>query len=64
MLTVDPQAVIFGGSIAQAFDLFEQSMYEGLQKFPYPNSVKKLKIVTSDLQNSGVLGAGALCMQD
>lgn len=64
VLTVDPQAVIFGGSIAQAFDLFEQSMYEGLQKFPYPNSVKKLKIVTSDLQNSGVLGAGALCMQD
>jgi len=64
LLIIDPQAVIFGGSIARSFGLFEKSMYEGLQDFPYPNSVKKLKILTSELQSSGVLGAGALCIHD
>lgn len=63
LLIIDPQAIIFGGSISQSFDLFKESMYEGLQDFPYPNSVKKIKILTSELQNMGVLGAGALCIQ-
>src|SRR5690554_1400293 len=63
LLIIDPQAIIFGGSISQSYNLFKESMYEGLQNFPYPNSVKKLKIITSDLQNTGVLGAAALCVQ-
>lgn len=63
LLIIDPQAIIFGGSISQSYNLFKESMYEGLQNFPYPNSVKKLKILTSDLQNAGVLGAAALCVQ-
>lgn len=63
LLIIDPQAIIFGGSISQSYNLFKESMYEGLQNFPYPNSVKKLKILTSDLQNTGVLGAAALCVQ-
>lgn len=62
MLTIDPEAIIFGGSITQSFHLFEKSMLAGLTDFPYPNSVKRLKIVTSGLQNIGVLGAGALCV--
>ena len=63
LLIIDPQAIIFGGSISQSYNLFKESMCEGLQNFPYPNSVKKLKILTSDLQNTGVLGAAALCVQ-
>ncbi len=63
LLIIDPQAIIFGGSISQSFDLFEKSMYESLKDFPYPNSVKKVKILTSDIKNSGVLGAAALCVQ-
>lgn len=61
VLTVDPQAVIFGGAIANSLPLFEESMYEHLIDFPYPNSIKKLKILKSELQNSGILGAAALC---
>lgn len=63
MLTIDPQAIIFGGSITKSFKFFEKSLYEGLIDFPYPNSVKNLKILTSELEHSGVLGAGALCME-
>ena len=33
VLVVDPQAVIFGGSITQSFDLFEESMLEELKNF-------------------------------
>ncbi|MDD4590545.1 MAG: ROK family protein [Parabacteroides sp.] len=62
ILIIDPQAVIFGGSISQSFDLFKDSMYESLQDFTYPNSVKRLKIFTSEHNNPGVLGAGALCI--
>lgn len=64
MLIIDPQAIIFGGSITKSFGLFEKSMYEGLEGFPYPKSVERIKILTSNLNNIGVLGAGALCVDN
>ncbi len=60
LLVLDPQAIIFGGSITQSFDLFKDSMYKHLEDFPYPKSIEKIKILTSDLNNIGILGAGAL----
>lgn len=62
LLILDPQAIIFGGSISKSFDLFKDSMYENLKDFPYPKSVEKIQILTSDLHNIGILGAGALCV--
>ena len=61
ILTIDPQAIIFGGSIAKSLNLFEKSMYENLIDFPYPLSINKIKIAASELNNIGILGAGALC---
>lgn len=61
VLTVDPQAIIFGGAIANSLPLFEESMYGHLVDFPFPNSIKKLKILKSELNNPGILGAAALC---
>lgn len=63
LLVLDPEAIIFGGSISQSFDLFERSMLDGLKDFPYPKSVEKIQILTSDLQNIGILGAAALCVE-
>ena len=60
VLTIDPQAIIFGGAIANSLNLFEKSMYHHLNDFPYPNSIKKLKILQSELNDIGILGAGAL----
>jgi len=62
LLIIDPQAIIFGGSIAKSFELFENSMYENLKDFPYPKSVEKIQILSSHLNNIGILGAGALCI--
>lgn len=62
LLILDPQAIIFGGSISKSFDLFKDSMYVNLKDFPYPKSVEKIQILTSDLHNIGILGAGALCV--
>ena len=61
VLTVDPEMIVFGGSVAEAHALFEASMQEGLQDFPYPNSIKRLKICFSTLRNPGIFGAASLC---
>lgn len=63
LLVLDPQAIIFGGSISKSFDLFKSSMLENLEDFPYPKSVDKIQILTSELNNVGILGAGALCVR-
>lgn len=61
VLSVDPQAIIFGGAIANSLHLFRESMYGHLTDFPYPNSISKLRILKSELQNPGILGAASLC---
>lgn len=61
VLSVDPQAIIFGGAISNSLNLFQESMYENLKDFAYPNSIRNLKILKSELTNSGILGAAALC---
>lgn len=62
MLTLDPHAIIFGGSIAKSFDLCKDAIFTNLADFPYPKSVERIKILSSEQSNSGILGAGALCL--
>jgi glucokinase len=56
----DPEILVFGGSIASAFDLFENELRRGLADFEYPSSVERLVIAASRLENAAVLGAAAL----
>ena len=63
VLVLDPQAIIFGGSIAKSFDLFCDAIIGNLSDFPYPKSIAKLKILASDQKDSGILGAASLCMK-
>jgi glucokinase len=56
----DPQAVIFGGSISAAFDLFEAGLQRGLGRFAYRRVIERLQMMPSTLENSAVLGAAAL----
>jgi glucokinase len=60
MFSVDPEAIIIGGSIGEAFPLFRRSMLDTISDFPYVNSAKRLKIIKSELSNAALLGAGAL----
>ncbi|WP_290539824.1 ROK family protein [Alistipes sp.] len=57
MYAYDPEAIVLGGSIAQAFAFFKDSMYETLDGFLYAGAVKRLHICCSNVENAGLLGA-------
>ncbi|MDR2234071.1 MAG: ROK family protein, partial [Tannerella sp.] len=40
VLTVDPQMIVFGGTVAEAHPFFESAIYESLEDFAYPSSIK------------------------
>ncbi|HEX2866211.1 MAG TPA: ROK family protein [Ignavibacteriales bacterium] len=56
----DPEVVILGGSVSRAFDLFKESMWQEVKTFAYQNSLKKLVIEPSELDQVAILGAAAL----
>ncbi len=56
----DPDAIVFGGSIANAFPFFEESMKANLKSFFYPKSVERLEIKISKNPDIAILGALAL----
>ena len=61
LFSVDPEAIILGGSIAGSREIFEASMQETLQEFPYKHMIDKLKIVQATNKDAGVIGAASLC---
>ncbi len=61
LFAIDPQVIILGGSAAKAWPFFKQAMWASINTYAYQRSLRNLHIATSHLQNSGVLGAAALC---
>lgn len=57
-----PEAIIIGGSISNSYPFFEKTLRLGLDSFAYPKQIEHLKIEKSDLVDSPVLGAAALCL--
>lgn len=64
LLAYDPEAIILGGGIASAYSLFEPYVWNVLAFFPYPETVKRLKIHVSKVEDVALLGASALVRQD
>lgn len=60
MFAVDPEAIILGGSVSQAFPFFEKSMKERMKSFPYKLAVERLVIEKSEQPRIAILGAAAL----
>jgi len=60
VLAYDPQMIVVGGSISKAHRFFNASMLNGLNDFPFPKSIEKLKIAFTDNENSNILGATLL----
>ena len=58
---IDPQMIVFGGSVAQSFQFFKESMFNELKNYPFQNSIRNLKLEVSDMDNPAILGAAALC---
>lgn len=60
MYAYDPEAIVLGGAISQAYAFFEKSMLEVLKDFEYPNTLKQLKVLVSQKANISLLGAASL----
>ena len=60
MYTYDPSLIVFGGSVRHAYPYFSKTMWQRIQTFAYKNSIERLRIELSDLENSGILGAAGL----
>jgi glucokinase len=56
----DPEAIVIGGSISKAYRFFQQEMFQSLQEFAFPESIKRLKILQSVNEDITLLGAAAL----
>lgn len=60
---IDPELVILGGSISNAFNFFAPSMEKELRKHICPTPASKTKIVCAKLgPNAGFIGAAALIL--
>ena len=58
ILAYDPSHIVFGGGIANNYDLFREAMMEYLKTdFPYQNSIEKLTIDVCTGNDIPVLGA-------
>jgi glucokinase len=64
MYAVDPEAIILGGSVSKAFELFKDSMFETISSFAYSIALKHLQIKVSTTENISILGAAALCLDN
>jgi len=60
MYSVDPELIIIGGPISAGFEYFKESMWDKINSFDYPHSIKKLRIEASEQKDIAILGAAAL----
>lgn len=60
LYTYAPEAIVIGGSIRKAFPLFEKTMVEAVDTFPYKAISDNLRIYVSELDDSAILGAISL----
>jgi glucokinase len=58
--TYDPELIVLGGSVSQAFDLFRETMWKEIRTLAYVKSAERIRVEVSELANSGILGAAAL----
>lgn len=60
LFAYDPEAIILGGSISNAYKYFENEMWNSIKTFPYQNIVNNIKIYVNDVEDVAILGASEL----
>jgi glucokinase len=58
----DPDTIILGGSVSQAFPYFQASLRESLKDFAFPHVLDHLRLLPSQDPHIPILGAAALCL--
>lgn len=59
----NPEAVIIGGGVKEAWDLFIESAKREIQKRAFSIPVERAKIVQSSLSEGGLIGAAGIAMK-
>ncbi|MBD3616503.1 MAG: ROK family protein [Gracilimonas sp.] len=60
----DPELIVFGGGVRKAYQFFKDAMYKSMSDFAYKNSLNKLTITVSELDQIALLGAAALVLDN
>jgi glucokinase len=60
LYTFDTELIVMGGSVRHAWPFFSEAMWKSIQSFAFTRALSRLRIVVSELENCGVLGAAAL----
>lgn len=60
MFSVDPKAIIIGGSVSGSKEFFIDSMTKTINEFPYKESISNLEIKYTNTLNIAILGAASL----
>lgn len=63
MYALDPDAIVIGGIMAEAYDFYKEAMLKTVNSFIYKGTVKNIKIFKSTEANIPVYGAAALCFE-
>ncbi len=63
MYALDPDAIVIGGRIAEAYDFFRDSMLKTVNTFIYKGTVKNIRIMRSTEPYIPIYGAAALCFE-
>lgn len=58
--TLDPEVIVLGGRISRAYPFFRKNLNPKIRKYCFKHTASKVKIVKSNLKNSGVVGAACL----
>ncbi len=61
LLAVDPEIIVFGGSVSKAFPFFKDQLEASLRDFPYSITIRNIKMSVSTTEHIAILGAAALC---
>lgn len=62
LFALDPEKIVFGGSIVKASDFFDESLRSNLQDFAYKKVLNSIQIEYSNNSDIAILGAAALVL--
>ncbi|MBS2210872.1 ROK family protein [Carboxylicivirga mesophila] len=60
LFSVDPKAIVLGGSVSRSFEYYKTAMWKEIATFPYQFVLENFVIVPSVVKEIAILGAAAL----
>lgn len=64
LYALDPEVIVVGGKLAEAYEFYEESMLKTISTFNYQNTIESLKVFKSEDKNISIYGAAALCFEN